>query len=178
MGLEFYSPMPQNAGAALFVTFNSKDQNLYLGLVKQTSYDQANHKGGFKNGDRINVKLSKEEAGSFLYAIATRGETSFYHKFNDNVTSGQFTYYEKGEKKGFGLSVKNGEVVYKVGFTLGGGLLLSEYIKFALDRMFQAIYAEDKKKYEELAKKSKEIPDKSDGAELSKEPIGSDDPAF
>lgn len=166
MPASFFSPTSKNTGSALYVSFNSKEGNVFLKFVKQTSWDDKTKRGSFKDGKWLNFKLSQDETADLLRAIRNSGECSFYHTFEGNSTTGSFRYYEverDGKKKsGFGLTVKKDSDEFKVGFTLGSAERLSEYLKFALDHIFSADYAADKKQSEEYAKnkeaKSKENP--------------------
>lgn len=153
MPAEFYSPKVDGTGAALFVSFNSKDGAIYFKLQRQTGWNTTTKKGSFKGGASTNLKMSQDEAGAIINAIRTRGATKFYHQFGDSVTSGQFTYFKVGEppqeKRGFGLTISKAEEKFKIGFTEGSAERLMEYLRFALSHIFSAIYSADKKAFEQ-----------------------------
>lgn len=159
MPVNFFSPKKTQDGAALYVSFNSKDAALFFKLIQQTGWDDAKKKGSFQGGEYINVKFSPDEIGDFIQAIRNKSEAKFYHSFGDDTTTGTLKYYivpakteGQRDKEGFGIKVKRGDVEYKVGLTLGAAERLMEYLRFALDHIFSAIYAADKKDAEEYNK--------------------------
>ncbi len=163
MPLSFFSPKSTGKGAALYVSFNSKDAALYFKLISQTGWDNNTKQGSFKNGTIINVKFSLDEIGSFIHAIRTKKKANFYHSFGEENCSGSLSYYlikaqKEGDtdKDGFGIQIKKGELTYQVGLTTGSAEKLMEYLRFALDHIFSAIYAADKKQAEEFARAKEE----------------------
>jgi hypothetical protein len=164
MPSNFFSPLPENRGAALYVSFNSKDGAMYFKLIKQTNYDIKTKKGTFRGGAITNVKFSEDETGGFIEAIRNRGKFTFYHQFeSQSPTSGQFNYYERddgrgGRRGGFGLTLKKDNIEYKVGFSVGGAERLMEYLKFALNHINSATYSKDKKEAEAWAKQNGQQP--------------------
>jgi hypothetical protein len=88
---------------------------------------------------------------------------SGYHTVNNNSTKIAFLPYTDkgtGELKGLSLSVKKtttGEnpvdLSFLIGFTFAEAVLLREYLKFALEHVFSAIYSADKKQAEDYKKK-------------------------
>lgn len=158
----YFAGNKTNTGGALFVTFNSKEQAVYYRFVKQTAWNEQTTKASFSGGATINLKLSADEAADVIHAVAGHTSCKFYHQFNGENTIGGFSYWEKeytgkdgkpGKSQGFGLSVKKGEIQIKIGFSLGAAERLSQYLRFALDHMHSAIYAQDKKEAEEYLKK-------------------------
>lgn len=151
MQLSFYSTAPNNTGAALFVSFNSKDYTLFFRLVKQTGYDAQIKKGTYKGGQQYSVAFNVNEVGEMINALRHCGEWSFYHSTKDRVVKGSLKYYkaEQSKKEGVGLSVLVGEDVMKVGFTLGTAETLAQYLEFALTHIFSAMYADEKKEAEQ-----------------------------
>lgn len=163
--IEFYSPKPENKGAALFVTVRPEEQSVVLGLVKQTGYDDSTKKGSFKGGKRINVNLSLDEVGSIINTVKTNGKFPIYHTFDGKPTAtGNFGYYSLGDgpvkKTGFGLSLKKDDVDFRIGFTHGSAEKLVSYLQFALVKCFEVDWAADDKKEREWqeAKKNKPAP--------------------
>mgnify|MGYP001604109793 CR=1 FL=1 len=169
MSNNYFSPTPKISGGALFATFNSKEGNIYWRLLKQIANNQ-NKKGNFDGANPINVKLSQDEAADVIRAVRTNSTSSFYHKFDDNVTTGKFSYYELDgqdkegkptKRKGFGLTVKKGEKEVKIGFTLASAERLSLFLQNALTHIMDAEYAEDIKQAKEYAAKKKDSPQES-----------------
>ncbi len=128
---QFYSPNAKLTGGALFASFNSKDGNVYLKLLKQIA-NNPDKKGNFDGKNPLNIKLGQDE-------IADK----------DNFPA----------KSGFGLSVNKtqGEVKteVKVGFTLASAERFSLYLQNALVHIFDAEYSQDLKDAKEYADKKK-----------------------
>lgn len=167
MPSEFYSGTKSGSGGALFVSFNSKDQSVFFRVIKQTGWNDQTSKPTFAGGATFSIKLTSDEVGDFIHAINGHDGCKFYHKFNEDVTVGNFSYYDKEYQgkdgkphntRGFGLTVKrekpgNPLLESKIGFSLGSAERLSQYLQFALQRINEAIYAQDKKEAEEYLKK-------------------------
>lgn len=157
MPATFFSPKANGAGAALFASFNSKDGSVFFKFIRQTSWDANTRKGGFTGGEMVNFKLSQDEAADIVRAIRTNDKVSFFHNFDGKSTTGNFNYYEIGQgdelKRGFGLSIKKENKGWKVGLSLASAERLKLYLEFALNHIFSAIYAVDKKQAEEYLKK-------------------------
>lgn len=164
---QYYSPNQKISGGALFASFNSKDAAIYFKLLRQIANNN-DKKGNFDGKNPLNIKLSQDEAADIIRAIRTKGESKFFHKFNEDSTSGTFKYYTikateegKADREGFGLSVKrtgsnNQEV--KIGFTLGSAERLSIFLNNALVHIMDAEYAQDIKDAKEyMDKKSSNV---------------------
>ena len=176
MSQQFYSPNFKNTGAALSVSSNSKEATVYFRLIKQTAWDDKAKKGAFKGGAIVNVKLSSDETAGLIEAVRNKYQYSFYHSFDKQTTTGSFSYYRIEAKtpkdkvrEGFGLTIKKDNVEFKVGFSLGQAERLMLYLRFALDRAFNADYAADKKAYEDKMKASDNS--KTDKNKKSVEPV-------
>lgn len=170
MGLKIYSATKLNAktnqygGAILDVSFNSKDESIWFNLKKQTGVNVGSDgrtSGIYKDGASVAVKFSIHEAGSLLYAIKNKSEYSVPH----NESSIRFNYWSMDPttpgakpREGFSLSVKKDNVDFKSTFNLGTAETLAEYLRFALEHIFSAIYAADKKFYEDGQKNKKTKP--------------------
>ena len=175
MPLQFFSPNAKNTGAALSTSFNSKDAAFYFNLIKQVSWNETTKTGSFKGGAMANIKFSPDEAGGFIETVRTKGESKFFHSFGDETSSGNFRYYcienPKGNKEGFGLTVKKGDTEWKVGFSLGSAERLMEHLKFGFEHIFSAIYAADKKAFEtRMADKPKPVNKPVDDEPADQEP--------
>jgi hypothetical protein len=151
----FYSPNAKNTGALLMTSFDSKGAAIYFNLMKQVGWDANKKVASFSGGEKINVKLSKDEAGALMYAVLNNGEASFYHTFEKAVTTVSFKYYtipangDMKAKVGFGLTVKSGDKEWKVGLTVGAAMRLYMFLDYAFEHINSAAYAADKKAYEE-----------------------------
>ena len=155
MGLKIYSPNAKVTGGVLDVSFNSKDGAAFFRATKQTGWDDEKKLGSFKEGQSIGMKFSQDELGSFVYAIRNKQKISLYHRFDDSVTTINFSYYlieAKGTapaREGFGLSIKSGDFECKIGLSMGVAEKFAQYIEFMFFHIFSAIYAADKKAFEE-----------------------------
>jgi hypothetical protein len=170
MGLQFYKPNKGNTGGACTFSFNSKEECVFVELVKQNGWDAAGRGGQgngiFKGGDKSNIKLSLNECGAIIRAIETNsaGVPAMIHK-NDNgsktVRFGQWPAKDaqgNGEFKGWSVSVlakdKDGkETKISCSLSFDEVIVIREYLKFALVHIFSAIYADDKKRAKEYAEK-------------------------
>lgn len=180
-----YKPNQSNKGHGLGLQFNSKEEVLFLNLIKQNGFN-ANGKGKFNGGKQVTVALGAHEIGGILAVIdglkspiyasekATlkpkRRKQEYHHESEKQSLKISFSAYEdkdSGEVKGLSISVlqtvkENSE---KNSYSFWAGLdesyLIEEYLKFVLGHFFSADYAEDKKKraenYKEGAPKKKEV---------------------
>lgn len=155
------------SGGSLFVSVNSKDAAVYLKVFKQIANNDKNQKENFDWKNGINIKISVAEAGGLLRAVRNNGKYSFYHSFDNKVTTGTFNFYSvEGTKdgkpvtnQGFGLTIKKDDKEYKIGMKTDMAEAFAEYLVFCLQKIYSAMYAEDKKKAEEFAaKKAAEKP--------------------
>jgi hypothetical protein len=174
MGLTFYAPTKSKTGGLVDVRVTAKvgtyekagERAVYLNLVKQTGWDEATSKGSFKDGPKINVKLTLDEVAGMIQAVRDKQRYAFYHTFDGKTTTGSLSFYSFDEEKdktgkvikkarsGFGLTVKKDEVEIKVGFGLASAENLHQYLIFCLNHCYNAIYSEDKKNAEDYAKKT------------------------
>jgi len=157
--MKFYKPNPKVGGAAcsFSVTSTGKAQGFYIQLVKQTGWDDKNKTGSFdKNPEnKINLKFSPTEiAGMMEICQKKKGQAKFFHTTGD--TSSQITFgvypFKEGEAltpKGIALSVSKGEKKASVPFTFAEALLLCEWFRFGLNRIFVADYTEEKKLFKD-----------------------------
>lgn len=158
MGYTTYSANKQGTGALAEVSFNSKDESIWLRLTKQTgttTSPSGRQNGTYKGGARANVKLSIEEAGGIIHAVRTAGQFSAFHSTADKKTTVSFKYYHipaqdqsKPAREGFGLTVKSGNDEWKVGYSVGAAVALEQYLEFALKHhIYAAIYSKDKEAF-------------------------------
>lgn len=164
MPLDIYSGNKTNTGGALFVSFSSKDGSFFFKVLKQTGWNDQTKKASFSGGEIMNLKFGRIEVGSIIRAINRQESVSkpFFHPFNGVSTSISFNYYEKAytdkqgkpdTMRGFSFSFKRNESLIRIGVSLGDAEVLSRYLEFGLDHIFSAIYAKDKKEFEEYLKK-------------------------
>ncbi len=182
MSLQFYTPNKAVTGGLLSAQVTAKvgsfeepgDRAIFFNLVKQTGWNTETSKGSFKDGAKIGVKFTMDEVGGFIQAIRNQRNFTFYHGFDNNITTGTFLYYfidkdkdgnllvdknkRPAPREGFGLTVKKGEVEIKVSFNLAAAENLAEYLKFCLEKCYTAIYSEDKKNAEDWAAKNAPVP--------------------
>lgn len=154
---QYYSPNSRINGGALFASFNSKDGSVYFKVLKQIA-NNPDKKNNFDGKSPINVKLSQDEAANIIRAVRTNSSCSFYHKFNDDVTTLKFTYYKTDgnpPREGFGATIKRNDVEVKIGFTLGSAERLSLFLQNALVHIFDAEYSQDLKEAKEYRDKNK-----------------------
>ena len=164
MPLQFYKPNAKITGSAVSVSFNSKDEAMYIQFIKQVGYNTEKKLGSFKGGDKANFKFSLTEVGGMIDALERNVACPMYHGVGSNSARINFQPYiaKDGDQKGFSLSitkvVEGQNDIYRIGFTFPEMRLLKEYLQFILDHCFSAIYSADKKKFEELKKKKESLP--------------------
>ena len=207
MSLAFYKPNKANKGCLLSVNFSAKtdksteteavkgDKSFYLNLVGQTSWNEAERTGGFKDGKKIVVKLSPTEIGGILFAIKKNltlaqamGQEYVYHDGEKTATTIYFGPHFKKEKQGdkwvdttnqvgFGIRVVKTEKANKenkeqlsVGLTYAETELLVNYLKDGLGHIFSALYSEDvsrpKKKTQVVVNAAQETEPQSEEVEF------------
>jgi hypothetical protein len=187
MGNNYFSPNAKISGGAMFATFNSKEGHVYLKLLKQIA-NNPDKKGNFDGKNPLHIKLSQDEAADIVRAVRTNGESKFYHKFDQTVTSGTLKHYTIAAvdkfpaRSGFGLSVKRTvggkETEIKVGFTLGSAERFSLFLKNALVHIFDAEYSQDLKDFKESqAKKAAAAPKEEQKETPTESEPGDDSPA-
>lgn len=171
-----YKPNSANKGHGLGLQFNSKEQVLFLNLIKQNGFN-TNGKGKFNGGKQVTVALGAHEIGGILAVIdglkspiyasdkATlkpkRRKQEYHHESEKQSLKITFSAYEdkdSGEVKGLSISVSQTlkQSKEQTGYSFWAGLdesyLIEEYLKFVLGHFFAADYAEDKKKRAESLK--------------------------
>jgi hypothetical protein len=145
-----YSNWGSNAkisGGALIVKL-THDNSILFTCFKQIA-NNPDKKGNFDFKAPINIKFSDDEAADIIRAIRTNGESKFYHKFKEEITSGSFRFYtvaavgDKPARSGFGFSVTKGDNKIQVGFSLAAAERFSEYLKFVLNKIFESGFIDD-----------------------------------
>ena len=150
----FYAANQALQMGAMDLSVNSKDGSVFMKFAPQKAYHADRRaKGEYDWGNAVNVKLDVGEIGGFIRALRSDGEFLFIHDFEGNKTTGGVKFYTtQNGNKGFGFSVKKGDKTIKVPVPVGDGELILEYFRFALDHIFSADYALDKKYWEDRAK--------------------------
>jgi len=171
-----YKPNSSGKGHGLGFQFNSKEEVLFLNVIKQNGFN-ANGKGKFNGGKQVTVALGKHEIGGILAVIDSlkaplyktdkatlkpnRRKQEYHHesaKQSLKITFSAYEDKESGEVKGLSISVSQTvkEGAEKNSYSFWAGVdesyLIEEYLKFVLGHFFAADYAEDKKKRAEIAK--------------------------
>jgi len=171
-----YKPNQSNKGHGLGLEFNSKEQVLFLKVIKQNGFN-ANGKGKFSGGKQVTVAFGAHEVGGILAVIDSlksplystdkatlkpnRRKQEYHHESAKQSLKITFSAYEDkatGEVKGLSISVlqtvKEGSEKNSYSFWAGvdESYLIEEYLKFVLGHFFSADYAENKKKRAEAAK--------------------------
>ena len=173
-----YKPNKNNSGHGLGLQFNSKDQNLFLTIVKQTGFSEGG-KGTFKGGKECRVALGAHEIGGILAVInglklpsyktekitlaPARHEQKYHHESEKQSCKISFSPYITKEGEVRGLSISIFQTIKESGegtpFSFWAGIdemfLLEEYLKFVLGHFNAADYSADKKKREEALKTPK-----------------------
>jgi len=156
MPLTFFCPNAKKEGSILRLTFNSKDAKLFVGFTKQTDWNDQDQMGIFKGGLSTGFFLNRSEMAE-LYNILNidQGILDKTHIFDNNKSRLRFLIDKsQGEKRGFILEKDNN--IYKALLPSGEHLTIKLYLEFCFDRMFNAIYAADKKEFESKHKEQSE----------------------
>ncbi len=189
MSLNFYSANKTNTGAMSSWSFNSKDQSVWVRLIKQTGSNQSasgGTNGTYKGGAAINVKFNVDEVGGIIRSARVLEPVSFFHQNPNNKTTIRFSPFEVKGQNGtsvrYGLSFKQGDLEFKIGLSVGQAETLAQYLEFSLGHIFSADYAADKKRALEAQSKKTNAPEPSEQDEApeeeAQESAPEDDQAF
>jgi hypothetical protein len=185
--LQFYKPNRGNTGAACSFSFNSKEQCLFVEFVKQTGWNESERTGSFKGGEKANAKFSLTEIGGLLLTCEKLIEFSTFHKSAKNNSQIHFApFYEKtegdqrGKLRGLGLRItrtnledSSDKQTFSIGLAPSEFTVLREFLKFSLDHIFSALYAEDKKRRQEFFDRKQKEEDEQAAAPAKKASGGS-----
>lgn len=155
--LAFYKPNKSAKGSLASISFNSKSEKkgIFIEMVKQTGWDNQTGTGSFKDGDKVNVKLSLIEAAGIMRAIeqnCAAAPKGFYHKSQTGTATINFTPYEReGAQVGFSLGISKQEGTgerknFYIGLDFNESRLLQEFLRFCLGHVFQGMYSDAVKK--------------------------------
>lgn len=177
--MQLYKASKSNRGCACSMSFNSKEGSLFIQLIKQVSYNEERHIGSFAGGEKIVIKSTIFEIGSFLDVLRRNVEYSTVHKSKDATTQIWFAPYFVGEgdqktQRGYGLRVTkkttdNKEVKFLMPFNFGEAEVLKSYLDFVLRHIFSAEYAEEKKRFKERQSKKSEQQSTTENSSVSQE---------
>jgi hypothetical protein len=171
MGLQFFKATKGVTGSLAHVSFNSKGdrKGVFVELVKQSGWNAEGNNGkgvgSFKDGVKVNVKLSTTEAAAIINAVERREDApKMTHMSAKGTTHIQFVRFKGKVKKGndwvpaedftgYSLGVMRGEDKVSTSLTFSEAVELREYLKFALGHIFTGIYSDDLKTAKEYADK-------------------------
>lgn len=154
--LPFYKPTKSVKGSLANFSFNSKGEKkgIFIEMVKQTGWDNQSSTGSFKNGDKVNIKLSLIEAAALIRAIeqnTAAAEKGFYHSSAKGSATINFSpYVRDGKQIGFSLAISKQEGTsdrknFLIGFDFNECQLLKEFLRFSLDHVFSGMYSDQVK---------------------------------
>ncbi len=173
--MQLYKPNKSNKGHAIGLRFNSKDQNLFLSIIKQNGFAE-NGKGKFNGGKQCLVALGAHEVGGILAVVnglklpqyktdkitltPQRHEQQYHHESEKQSVKMKFAPYitQEGEVKGLSISIHqkeksdNQETSYSFWASIDEMFLLEQYLHFVLEHFNTAEYSADKKAREEKFK--------------------------
>lgn len=130
---------PQHGGI-LEITSNSKDKNLFINFIQ--------------NDQSISIfRLNFEEIIQIYNILREKhGDLTLNHTYN-NIDS-KFRFIYQNEYNKIGIVFLKGNYIFKGYLDNGKHLILYKYIDFLIDRIFSAIYSEDKKNREKISNDS------------------------
>ena len=149
MRLNFYKPNKSNTGTAVSFNVappkdaNEKGLNLYVSFVKQAGWNEETRKGSFsenaKNPEKTAaLKVNETEAASIIRAVRTASKFSTVHAYQGSTTSIMFgPYQKKNGDNALSFSIKKGEQSFLIGFELGEGELIAQYMENYLRKVFE-----------------------------------------
>lgn len=151
MRLNFYKPNKSNTGTALSFNVVQRQKegsenglDLYVSFVKQASWNEQSRKGSFsenaKNPEKTaSLKLNETEAATIIRAVRLGSKFSTVHAYQGSTTSIMFgPYQKKNGDQALSFSIKKGEQSFLIGFELGEGELLAQFLENYLAQSFAA----------------------------------------
>ena len=189
MGLPFYKPTPKKTGCLCHFTvsnvtdkYDSKghvskkgEKAVFVEFVKQTNWDVKSKTGSFKGGAKANVKFSLIEIAEMILSLRTMkpafpapawkkdAQAGAFHSSPSGTTSIRLEPYEGGMSFQVSQKPKDGErVSFAIGFSKPECVLVGLYLQKCLDKIFDSVYSEDKKRRDityknAMEKKNKEL---------------------
>lgn len=148
--ISFYKPNNKNTGTACSFSVNPKDESIWSSLIKQSSWNDSKKIGSFSENQNnpnksVKIKFSLVEAAGMLNALEKNVEFSAYHTSEKQSTQIKLSPYIRDDKQvGFSYVVnktdkQNSEnkQTYLIGFYFNEAALLKEFIKYALNSIFE-----------------------------------------
>ena len=157
--ISLFHPNKSNTGSACSFSQNTKDGTIFAAIIKQDTWDDSKHVGGFVgsrgNSDKhINIKFSPTEVGAILDAIDRFRLFSTVHvddKSNKSINFGLWLTKldptkpdEKQQAKGYSFSItltdkedSTKKISFYIGLTFAEARLIREFLAFSLQRSFQ-----------------------------------------
>lgn len=155
--IQFYKPNSKNTGCGCSFNFSSKDDCVFINLIKQSSWDEAKKRGSFAGNAQnpkmsCSVKLSTTEIGDIISAIRRNAEFNGFHDSPKQVTRIKFSPYNRINKDnpqqsvqvGYSLSISKenkensqDKTSFLMGFTFGESIKLECYLTLALAKSFE-----------------------------------------
>jgi len=149
--LEFYKGGKTIKGAATSFTVASKKSTIFVNIIKQTGYNEQTHRGVYQGGIQHSIALGAHECAAIINTIESNEPYETVHPSEKYTSTIKFEKYEKdGKQLGFGLKIfrseKGNETKenFLIGFSFQEAVLLREWLRFALEKIFSAWYAEAK----------------------------------
>ena len=142
---QVYKGNSKGSGAAASFTFNTDTKDVYLEIVKQTSWNESSKTASFKDGDKKILKLGVSEVGQILEVINSNGVRTYstVHKntYDENkTTSIKFNGYGEGlsagNPSGYAFSTSAGESKFSISFTIGEAEVIRLFLSAAVVASF------------------------------------------
>lgn len=161
--LQLYRPNKENTGCALSFGFGaskkSNEVNLYVGAIKQASWDAATGNGSFKANAKnpektVNVKMSDWEVGGLIAALTGVDRFTAYHEnsFAKTVTTMTVSAYiplkvkdSKGQwventeqiQRGFSVYINRDKTLeFKAAISFGEAATIVEFLRVGIQEKF------------------------------------------
>lgn len=154
--MQIYKPNPRNLGHAISVEVQPDKESVFISFIKQATWDDTKKTGTFSANRQVkdanvSLKFNEPEIAGIIDAIeSSKGEFSFYHTNPQGNTAGKFRlYYGKtngvedinSPPKGFSFSairdIEGNKVNFLIGLTFAEAILVREFLKFALVKIFE-----------------------------------------
>ncbi|NBP14252.1 hypothetical protein EBU95_07610, partial [bacterium] len=157
----------KNTGTACSFSVNPKDESIWSSLIKQSSWNETKKIGSFSENQNnpnksVKIKFSLTEAAGLLDALERQAEFSAYHNSEKQSTQIKLSPYIKDNKQvGYSYIVnktdkQNSEnkQSYLIGFYFNEAKLLSEFLRYSLNTIFETQRIESIKKMKNQPKQS------------------------
>lgn len=159
--MKFYKPNPRVTGSccSFSVTSTGKSQGVYVEILKQKSWDDKAKTGTFDSDkeNKVHLKFTPAEVAEMMMICQRqKGTVKFFHNTGTVTSQISFGVWEKdGVAKGIALSAAKGDKKGLVSLTFGESFLLLKWFDFALARIFNGDYVEQKKLFKPAPEETK-----------------------